>query len=106
MASDRAFILHMCIPYGKIFVFGTKIKVICRGQGQKQGHIFGGREILAITLMISDRTFTVHIYIPCVKIFLWSSLNVKVKYQCHFQKIVVCEFLVFRKHILFNFTVP
>ena len=36
MISDRAFIFHMstCIPYGKIFFFSTKAKVICQGYCQ------------------------------------------------------------------------
>ena len=35
MARDTAFISHMCISCGKMFVFVcTKVKVICKFQGQ------------------------------------------------------------------------
>ena len=38
MEIDRAIIFHMCIPCGKIFIFGTKVRVIVKVKVKYQGH--------------------------------------------------------------------
>ena len=39
VASDRAFIIHLCIPRGRTF-FCIKVKVVCEGHLKNQGDVF------------------------------------------------------------------
>jgi hypothetical protein len=68
MASDRAFIFNMCVPYDKTFLLVPKVLTLwpwpwslTHFSKTNIGHIFW---------MVSDRAFIFHMHVTCDKTFI------------------------------------